>query len=370
MDAELAGYDNADYLYSIADSMCGDPNRGIYTAHEWLTAIYTGKKEPCRDEFDMDYTAYVADLKQQKRFDAKEEARLLADQNLKLEFELDRIFPIVNKLTFGRVTTFCPIFSDNNVQRALDTAMITPNALRETFKEIRSVDFSAFFRETMYSNPAIGIPRETINIEVAPEIILMPNVGIRGIMWQEIEGRKRVSQARMYVPLFLLTDLKPLLTRLTGEFRWEMCKRVQGARWQDITEPSLTSEYCDYLQFYRTNRDISTEIKAAVKLEISRARNNYKSVFVSNYCDWVLYEANGSPRLNKFARKLMMTYCTFAASYRDALAQNPQFSESLKRYRFKNQQREHLLERVIQKLQQAKIDVPQELTDELKFVKS
>lgn len=370
MDAALAGHENADYLYSIADSVCGDPARGIYTAPEWLTAVYQGKKDPCRNEFDMDYAAHVAELKQQKRFDAKEEARLLADNELKLIFEIDNIFPIVNKLTFGRITTFCPIFSDNNVQRGLDGSFVTPDAIRQSFDEIRKVDFAAFYRETMFSAPEIGIQRETVNVEIIPEVILMPNVGVRGIMWQEIEGRKRTTPGRMFIPLFLLTDLKPILVRLTGEFRWEMCKRVQGSRWQDITEASLTAEYCDYLQFYKTNRDLSTELKALVKTELTRARNNYKSVFVSNYADWVLYEANGSPRLNRYARKIMMMYCTFAAEIRETLVQNPQYAEALKRFNFKNQQREHLLTRVIQKLNQTNIPVPEELISELNFVKS
>ncbi|MDR0273590.1 MAG: cyclic nucleotide-binding domain-containing protein, partial [Clostridiales bacterium] len=364
------GHENADYLYSIADSVCGDPTRGIYTAQEWLTAVYKGKKDPCRNEFDMDYVAYIADLKQQKRFDDKEEARLLADKMGRLIFEIENIFPIVNKLTFGRITTFCPLLSDNNIQRGLDNSLITANMIRDTFDEIKSVDFSAFYRETVYSNVEIGIPRETVNVEVLPDVILMPNVGVRGIMWQEIEGRKRTTPSRMFIPLFLLSDFKPLLVRLTGEFRWEMCKRMQGSRWQDITEPSLTSEYSDYLQFYKSNRDLSTEIKTAVKTELTRARNNYKAVFVSNYIEWILFEANGSPRLNKFARKLMMTYCTFAAGIREVLAQNPQYSEPLKRFNFKIQQREHYLTRVIHKLTHAGTNPPQELLEEMKFVKS
>ncbi|MCL2577560.1 MAG: hypothetical protein FWE27_05870 [Defluviitaleaceae bacterium] len=370
MDAELAGYDNADYLYSIADSFRGEPERGIYTAQEWLNAIYSGKKDPCRNEFDQDYPAYIAELKQQKRFDAKEEARLLADNEGKLMFEIENIFPIVNKLTFGRITTFCPIFSDNNVQRDLESSMIRPDAIHEAFKEITAVDFGAFFRETSYSNPEIGINRETVHVEIMPEVILMPNVGVRGIMWQEIEGRKRTTPSRMFVPVFLLIDLKPLLVRLTGEFRWEMCKRVQGSRWQDVTEASLTAEYVDYLQFYKHNRDLSTEVKASVKQELTRARNNYKNVFTSNYSEWVMSESNGSPRLTRHARKIMMMYCTFAKGIRDNLAQNPQFAESLKRYTFKNNQREQLLVRMIQKMNQTNITPPQELLDELEFVKS
>jgi hypothetical protein len=370
MDAALAGHENADYLYSIADSLAGDPANGIYTAYEWLTAIYRGKKEPCRNEFDQDYTAYIAELKQQKRFDDKEEARLLADLDGKLTFEIDNIFPIVNKLTFGRITTFCPLLSDNNIQRGLESSLVTPDAIRQTFDEIREVDFSAFFRETSYSNPEIGLNRETVNVEIMPEVILMPNVGVRGIMWQEIEGRKRTTPSRMFIPLFLLIELKPLLVRLTGEFRWEMCKRVQGSRWQDVTEPSLSSDYCYYVQFYRHNRDLSTEIKATVKQELTRARNNYKNVFVHNYSEWVMFEANGSPRINKYARRLMMMYCPFAVSIRDNLVQNPQYAEPLKRFNFKLQQREHHLTRVIQKINQTGFKTPQELTDELQFVKS
>ena len=30
--------------------------------------------------------------------------------------------------------------------------------------------------------------KETIHLEYLPDIILMPNVGIRGVMWQEIEA--------------------------------------------------------------------------------------------------------------------------------------------------------------------------------------
>jgi len=293
---------------------------------------------------------------------------LLKDTDEKLKFEMENIFPIVNKLTFGRITTFCPLFADNNVQRGLDTSLVTPDALKAIFDEIRSIDFSAFYRETVYSNPEIGVPKETIHVEILPEVILMPNMGVRGIMWQEIEGRKRTTHGRMFIPLFMLTDLRTLIITLAGEFRWEMCKRVQGIRWNDVTDASLTSEYCDYLQFYRTNRELSSEVKAAVKTELSRARNNWKNVFVHNYVDWIMHESNGAPRLNKFARKILTMYCPFNASIREQLAQNPQYAELQKRYIFKQQQRDQLLSRFIDKLSKT-VEVPQELRDELEYVR-
>jgi hypothetical protein len=47
--------------------------------------------------------------------------------------------------------------------------------------------------------------------------------------------------------------------------------------------------------------------------------------------------------------------------------QNPQYAEPLKRYTFKNQQRENLLARIIQKMKQTGIEPPQELIDELEY---
>ena len=370
VDAGLAGFENADYLYSIADSLKGDPSKGFYTINEWLTEIYRGRKEPCRNEFDLDFPAHVAELKTQRKITEAEATRLLSDNLAKLKFELESTFPIVNKLTYGRIMVYCPLFSSHNVQRGIENALITPSAIHEVFAEIRKNDFSAFYRPAMYSNLDIGISKETIHSEIMPNMILMPNIGTRGIMWQDIEGRKRNTSARMFAPLFLLTELKTLLIQLTGEFRWEMCKRIQGSRWQDITDLSLTSEYSDYLQFYRSNRELSQELKEGVKQELTRARNNYKAVFVSNYVDWLMYETNGSPRLNKMARRLMLTYCPFPAEMRENLALNPQYAEPLKRYNFKNQQRELQLSRLINKLQQTGVTVPEELKGELKFVRS
>ena len=369
VDAALAGHENADYLYSIADTLRGDPSRGVYTIDEWLKAVYLGKKDPCRNEFDMDYAAHINELKQTNKIDAAEATRLLGDGVERLKFEIENVFPVANKLTYGRITIFCPLFSEHNVARSLEQTLITPAMTKEVLDEIRSKDFSAFYRETMYSNPDIGVPKETINVEVMPDIILFPNVGTRGIMWQEIEGRKRTTPARMLMPVFLIADFKQLIISLTGEFRWEMCKRIQGSRWQDITDASLTSEYCDYLQFYRTNRDLSADIKETVKVELTRARNNYKNVFVSNYQDWILHESGGTPRLNKYARRMLFTYCPFTAAIRESLSQNPQYTGPLKRFNIKQQQREQLLTRLIHKLSSAGTVVPTELYDELAFVK-
>lgn len=369
VDADLAGHENAEYLYSIADSIKGDPENGVYTVCEWLHAIYEGKKEPSRNDFDEDYPAYVRELKNARKIDAQEEQRMLGDLEGKLRFELENVFPIVNKITFGRITTFCPLFAEYNVQRGLEVSMVTPGKIRQVLDEIRDIDHSAYYRETIYTNEEAGIPKEYIHVEVLPDFVLMPNVGVRGAMWQEIEGRVRSTPSRMFMSVFFLNDLKQLLITLTAEFRWEMCKRIQGPRWMDLSDPSLTSEMCDYLQFYKNNRDLSTETKVAIKTELLRAKNTYKTVFVSNYVDWIIYEANGSPRLNKIARKILFNYCPFTADFRERLALNPQYADILKRYGVKVQQKLNHLERVVQKAGQMGKPAPQEILDEMEYVK-
>ena len=370
VDADLAGHKNADYLYSIADSLKGDPAKNIFTLPEWLTAIYKGQKEPSRNDFDTDYPGHLREMRHMRKIDEKEEARLLTDLGAKLNFELENVFPIVNKITFGRITAFCPVFSDHNVQRDLEVALVTPASLEAAFNEVRSIDFTAYYREVLYTNPESGISKEFIHVEVMPEIILMPNVGIRGSMWQEMEGRKHSTPARIFMPMFFLNDLKALIMRLTGELRWELCKRIQGPRWSDFSYPSLTSEFFDYMQFYKTNRELSAEVKSSIKTELVRARNNFKEVFVSNYVDWLVYESKGSSRLNKIARKVLLDYCPFPAEIREKLAMNPQFSDLFKRYNFKIQQRVRMLQNVIQKAEKAGAKAPQELLDEIKYVES
>ena len=372
VDATLADNENADYLYSIADSLKGDPDIGVYTISEWLTAVYNGEKEPCRTELDEDYPTYVRGLKTSQNLSDKEANSLLADREGKLRFELANVFPVTNKITSGTASTFCPVFSSHAVLRQLNVSLLTAPAIREAIDEIRSIDYSAYYRPMMVEFPELGAAsstsKETLHVEVLPDVILLPNVGIRGIMWQDIEGRKRNTPSRMFVPLFLQNDMKTLLVRLTSEFRWELCKRIQGARWNDLTDPSITSEFCDYLQFYKSNRELSAEAKENIRNMLVRARNNYKNVFSSFYADWITYESNGISRLNKHVRRMMFLYCPFPKAIREKLVNSPQYSNLLNRYDIKQKQRDKQIVYVMQKFTQAGKKVPQELYDEQEYL--
>ncbi len=368
VDEELAGEANLAPLYTLATSLEEDMRPGVYTLYHWLKAVYRGEKEPSRNQFDEDYTDHILSMKAAKKITDLQAKQLLQDRDQKLLYELKNMFPVVNKVSCGRISTYCPVFADHQVMKALKSCYVTPLAVTQAIEKIRTYDFSAFYRETLYSNEKAGIPKEFIHVECLPDVILMPNIGTRGVMWQEIEGKKRTTPARMMLSIFQLEDLNHILVRLTGEYRWEMCKRVQGARWNDISERSLTSEYFDYVQFYRKNHDLSTDAKEKIKTALQKARNNFKEMFLMDYTTWILHERSGSPRMNKVARQILFTYCPFNAETRQALSGNPIYKELSDRYDIMLKRRSHHVDTVIQKLRNSGNSVPEELENEKNFI--
>ncbi|MCD7725756.1 MAG: hypothetical protein LUI12_09470 [Clostridiales bacterium] len=368
VDENLAGLQNAAYLYSIVDKLPTDPDKKVYSIYEWLRAIYDGRKMPSRNEFDTDYLAYVHELKMTGKISPAEETTMQNDREKRVLFELHNMFPSVNKISFGRISSFCPVFSEHNVLKDLSTSLVSAEKVESAFMQIRSIDFSAYYRDMIYTNPDLGIGKEYVSVEILPDIILMPNVGIRGVMWQEIEGRKRTTPSRMMVSIFQMEDLTNILVRLTGDFRWEMCKRVQGARWNDVSDASLTSEYFDYIQFYKKNRDLSADAKDKIKLGMQKAKNSFKEMFIRDYEAWILYEGTGSPRLNKVSRNILFTYCPFAKEVREKLKANPLYKDMMDRYDIKLSQKIHHYNNLFQKLKNMNAQIPKEIQDQRNYL--
>lgn len=350
MDEDLAGSENCAYLTSILPGLGNANDNGVYAFYDWLKAIYDGKKEPSRNEFDEDYNDYVHKQKASGNITDTEMRGLLGNTMSKVGYELRNMFQQVNKITFGRITTFCPVFTSDNIMKKLSTSYLNAANLGQAINQVREVDFSLFYREILAAtlDPGSAL-KESVHIECLPDIILMPNVGTRGVMWQEIEGKKRSTPARFMLSIFHMEDVNSTIIRLAGEYRWEMCKRIQGARWNDISDSSLTSEYFDYIQFYRKNNELSSEMKERVHLSLQRAKNSFKEMFVRDYILWILFESTGSPRLNKVARRILFTYCPQTKDIREKLKSNPLYGELLQRFDLKNTQKIHRLEQVRQK---------------------
>ena len=368
VDEELAGAENCALLYRLSETRTDRSEFGVYTFYDWLLAIFQGKKEPSRNEFDQDYSDYIHRQKASGNITEAEFKDLENNSMGKVNYELRNLFPPVNKMTFGRIATFCPIFISDNVLKDLNDSYVTLTKVGKAFEAIKKVDYSAFYRESLDYDHLDIMGKEPIHLEFLPDIILMPNVGIRGVMWQEIEGKYRNSSGRMFFSIFHMEDFVTSMIRLTGEFRWELCKRIQGARWNDISDRSLTSEYFDYIQFYRKNHELSNEAKEKVRSSLQRAKNSFKEMFVRDYITWIIFEGSGSPRLNKIARRILFTYCPFPADLMKTVSQNPFFSELMNRHRITTAQRLHHVDMLIKKIQNTGSPVPDTLVHERQFI--
>lgn len=368
VDENLAGPENAEFLAHLAKYLGSTPHTNVYTFYDWLLAILHGEKEPSRNEFDMDYTDYIHRQKVTGAITAEEELVLMKDNLAKVDYEFANMFPAVTKITFGRIASFCPVFSDHNLLKKPGSSFVTADFISRSLTQLESVDYSLFYREYTYSNMEANIPKELFHNRVLPDFILVPGIGMRSIMWQEIEGKRRSTPARFIMPIFYLDDAYTSILHLSAEYRWEMCKRVQGARWNDLSERSLTSEYFDYIQFYRKNHDLSQDAKESIKTGLRKVRGSFKEMFIRDYISYILFESTGSPRLTKPARSILFTYCTFSKEVRDRLTTNPIYKEMLDRLEIKQAQKLHKYDLLVKRVENAGKPLPEELLEEGKYL--
>lgn len=327
MDERLLTTEQILNLYKLSDNTKNENNCTVYNMKEWLSKIYSMDKDPSVNEFDQDYYDVFREKKRLGDVSEKDRLSYENDFNSRLNFELNNMFKTNHKLCYGQSDTYFPILHKDMILGNLSNAFITKEKVSDVINEILAIDYSAFHREIFYQNPKKNIEKEIISKEVIPDIILMPTFGFRGIMWQEITGRVRSTPGRFIIPIFTNENLHDMLIRVIGNFRYELCRTMMGVSWNDITISSLTSEYTDYIQFYRKNKDLSEEAKDKVKLQIQKHNNRIKSIFTADYEIWIKYEHKGYIRLNKVARSILFKYCPFAKPIREALEKNPIFNE-------------------------------------------
>lgn len=367
LDAELAGEKVTKSLYEITQKLYLCKAANVYTIHEWLMSIYKGENEPSRNEFDLDYPAYLQEQKRSGDIREEDMKRLLDDNWAKVQFEIENMLTSNGKMTYGKISTFCPILSEYDVINSAEHMLVTAEKINTALDYIRSIDFSIFYRKIVFSDPDRDINMEMIEKEVLPNVILMPNTGSRGMMWQEISGVRKDTPARFMLPILSAVDVMEQLIDICGRYRWEICRKIQGVRWNDVTDPSLTSEYNDYIQYYRKNHELSAEAKEKIKNALYKSKNNFREVFVKDYQSWINYEAKGSFRLNKVARDLFLKYCPFSKSIRQALRINPMYQEIFQRYDAMNERSIRRIEMLYDRYRKKGGTITKELQDNRDF---
>lgn len=319
----------ADLFYTKRDEDMGDYQ--IYTMKEWLFKIFKGEHEPSRNEFDMDYEATFRDMKKTQKFTKEQEEAYKHDQKGKLIFELRNMLTSANKMTQGQIMTFCPILCVEEGE-SVKKMLTQKSAVKKTFDTLLQIDYSCFYRPVAFWDTEHGVNKDYIQKEVKPIIILMPNVGTKGAMWQELSGPRKDTPARFALPIMCRENLTKLAVGMLGQYRWEICRNIQGVYWNDLSEKSLTSEYFDYAQFFKKNHDLSQQAKDKIKQNLVKAKNSFRGLFVQDYTEWVLLESKGSQRLNKVSREILGEYIPFPKKIRDILRKHPSYGPIIEKF--------------------------------------
>ncbi len=353
--------------------LCGieyEENEGpckVVSMMEWLDMIKEGKREPSKSEFDEDYVENLRSLKKQGEITEKEQKTLLNDMNRRVKYEVMNMFMSNMRTLYGQPSAYMPILYKEAIFGYLDKILVTKRIINESVKNLVKLDYSVFYREVIYSNADLKIVNETVMKNVFPDVILFPLFGTNASMWQEIGGKNKGTPARFCFPVMTSTNIDELMVKMFGRFRWEICRCIQGMAWNDVKVKSLTSEYMDYIQFYRKNRDLSDEAREKVKLQIQKARNNSREIFLIDYEAWIKNEANGSMKMNKVAREILATYCPFERSLRTKLNVQRPYEVAQARSIRNAQKKKQEFELKIKALQKVTDEIPDEMMNTYKF---
>lgn len=298
---------------------------------EWLKAIYEGRKDTSRDSFERDYRDALREQRRTGRITDREEREYLNDNRRKVIFEIENMFTSNNKIVNGKLSTYVPVLYKDEIYGDIERLFLSKQQLADTILELEEKDFTIFNREVLYTNPKLKIEKEYVIKHVYPDVILAPVYGTASSMWQEITGKKRDTPGRFIFPSIVENEVYKLVTKAFGRFHWEYCRCEQGTSWNNIQYKSLTSEYMDYIQYYRKNHDLSEERREKIKVQIQRARNNSREIFLNDYELWIYYESKAAMKLNKVSRAILATYCPFNKDIREFLKTNTAFSEAMMR---------------------------------------
>ncbi len=340
----------------------------VYTMPMWLKEIYEGRKNPSKDEFDTDYEEYLRKEAATGKRDPKTVQDTFMDPDQRMHFEVDKLLRYADRNVNGNISTFVPVLCSEGLYNKIDNAVVTGAAINSEVRKLEKLDYSIFYREKLTSYPKVEIPNFTNIVRFTPDFILFPVYGRNGVLWQDIEGRVKQSHARILLPSLFEQDLSQEILKLMAHFRWEKCRTDMGAQWNNYRYPSLTSEYTDYLQFYRKNTELTPEKKEKIKLQLQQCNNKHREVFARDYQDWIVREAVGAMRLNRINRGIMFTYCPFASDVAQGLLVQNAYQEAARRFMTEKRKQEQTLTVLERKFEKNNIDLPEEISQTKKYL--
>jgi len=366
---------NEDHLAFLATNLNPSPTyRGEVPVHygpEWLEQIYLKKQPTSIDELGQTFFEKVK--LEVRDTNLKKESDLppnIDTPEARLTFEMNAMYEPNARLTSGGPGNHFPILTKYHIIMPLDKCLVTKERVFHTIMDILKIDYTAFNREVIYNNEALGIRSEFIQKSVIPDMIVIPSIGPKVMMWQDLSvfrgSGSKESRGRFVIPIFVTGDFKTMMMEAVAAFRWELCKNIMGPDWNNIGHPSITADYTDYVQFFKKNKDLSIETKEKLAVEFKRFRND-RDKFINDYLTWMKFESEGNQRMNKVVRNIFYRHIPFHKDIRNVLSQQPAFIEIHNRFKNIRNRQHRELENKYKKYANEAGQLPDVLQENLNF---
>ena len=320
-------------LFAMRDETRGKPEYPIIDPVAWLDQVASKEEPPSVDEMGQTFFERLKLENKEKGWKRESDVPEEYDNyDIRIKYEINNFMDTNVRLTTGSPTTAFPILTKYAIAIDLPKAFVSKQRLSEVLDKIVSMDFSAFHREILLNDEQAGILKEFIMSKVIPNFILVPSIGTKVMMWQDLSTRSKASRGRFAIPVFATADLFTLILEAVGAFRWELTKSIMGADWNNVANSSITADYTDYVQFFKKNRELSQEQKEKLATEFKRFRSD-RDRFVNDYIQWLKFESEGVLKLNKVARGIFYKHVPFEKEIRDNLSGQPAYSDIHNRFK-------------------------------------
>ncbi|MBI3395705.1 MAG: Crp/Fnr family transcriptional regulator, partial [Spirochaetia bacterium] len=331
-DEEFLTNDQLAQLHQLADSTRAKKEYPVVYGIDWVGLVGEKKEPPSLDELGLTMFEKLKNEHKDKGWKRESDVPEEYDNNTsRSKYELTNYLESNVRLTSGSMATAFPILTKFQITLPLDKCFVTMKKVSDALDRLLSIDFSAFHREILINDEEKGILKEFVQQQVIPYFILVPSIGTKVMMWQDLAGRSKTSRGRISIPIFATGDLFTMILEAVAAFRWELTKSIAGPDWNNVSVPSLTADYTDYAQFFKKNKDLSPEVKEKLAAEFKRLRSD-RDRFTADYCTWVKFESEGSLRLNRVVRGIMYRHVPFSKDIRDKLATQPAYAEMHNRF--------------------------------------
>ena len=126
-----------------------------------------------------------------------------------------------DRILNGNITSFVPVLCSDAINTDLAKSYVTPSSINRCVSQVEQIDYSIFYRDHRVSFEEVGVTSFSVVERMTPDFIVFPVYGRQGLVWQDIEGRRKNTHGRILLPSFLEIQMDSAIRGLLASFRWE-----------------------------------------------------------------------------------------------------------------------------------------------------